>query len=276
MRVVSEASEVLSGTCLIAAPHMDDGVLGCGGTVSMLPDKTAVHFLYATDGSRSPVKPFSRAANRDLVTIRAAEARSALAVLGIPPENVHLLGLPDARLHRHADKLTRLLTETLAAVQPERVLVPFRYDRHPDHLALNRGMHRALVRAGSAASMYEYFVYTRWRLLPRHDVRRYIEDRHLLQIETGSQAARKRQALERFASQTTRFFPWQRRPILTPERVAEVSRAPELFLLFDPAFPGAEIFPRRRAWLRLVHTCEPRLKRWKDALAYLLSRRQQP
>lgn len=271
MRVVSDPSQIFDGRCLVAAPHMDDAVLACGGTVSMLAGRAAIRFVYATDGARSPIPPFSRSADARLPPIRMRETRTALASLGVSPENIQFLGLPDGRLRHHRDRLTEQLAQVLRATTPDHVLVPFRFDRHPDHLALTRCMHAALAVTGSDAVVYEYFVYWRWQLLAQKDVRKYIGAEHLVRVDLEGHAAEKRRALDCFRSQTTRFFAWQTRPILTEQRLSEICRAPELFLRYDPAFPDFAIFPRLRTWIRLVHACEPRLKIWKDRAVYLLS-----
>jgi LmbE family N-acetylglucosaminyl deacetylase len=102
--------------------------------------------------------------------------------------------------------------------------MPFRFDRHPDHLAVNHAVIGA-QRQGlvAPARLYEYFVYYRWRLLPGRDLRRYIHPHHLLAVDTEVVSRQKRQALDCYASQTTLFSPWQTRPILTPAaRVREV------------------------------------------------------
>jgi LmbE family N-acetylglucosaminyl deacetylase len=270
MRIVDDPSQVFDGTCLVAAPHMDDAVLGCGGTISRLAGKASIRFVYATDGARSPVPPFSRSADARLPPIRMRETRNALARLGVSPDNIRFLGLPDGRLRHHAEQLTEQLAQLLGSTTPDHVLVPFRFDRHPDHLALTRCMHAALALARSDAVVHEYFVYWRWQLLARKDVRKYIGAEHILRVDLGGHAAEKRRALDCFRSQTTLFFDWQTRPILTEQRLSEICRAPELFLRYDPASPDLAIFPRLRTWIRFVHACEPRLKIWKDRAVYLL------
>jgi LmbE family N-acetylglucosaminyl deacetylase len=72
------------GVIVIAAPHMDDEILSCGGTIARLPDKDRVHCVYATDGSKSPapIFPWLGAIASDLVTVWMREAKRALGILG--------------------------------------------------------------------------------------------------------------------------------------------------------------------------------------------------
>lgn len=264
---------VFRGTTLILVPHMDDEVLACGGTIARIEDKSCIHLVYATNGSRSPV-PVRRRRHHgpapELPAIRETEARRALAVLGVPEENLRFLGLPDGRLRHHRVELRGRLEEALEELRPRRVLFPFRFDRHADHLALNRVASSVLAARGRECAQYEYFVYHRWRLLPSGDVRTYVTPERLHSVETAAVADLKLRALQEFKSQTTRFFPWQTRPNLTPELLEEVSSSSEVFLEGDPDRPGARILTRLRLWIRLSHVLEPRLKKGKDfALAYL-------
>jgi LmbE family N-acetylglucosaminyl deacetylase len=272
--VLIDPSEQFAGRIVIAIPHMDDGVLACGGTLALLPEKERVHLIYATDGmgSPAPVLPWRDSVPPDLGKVRCAEARAAMESLGVPTENIHFLDLPDGRLQRHAAELERALSELIRRIRPRHLFVPFRYDRHPDHLAVNRAVTRGWPDYEPGTGIIEYFVYHRWRLLPRGDVRTYVDARHLLTVEIGLACERKRTALEHFQSQTTRFYSWQTRPNLTPTLLDEVSRSPEVFLRYDPACPGAKVFRGFSWWIRLVHRLEPFLKVHKDRAVALLRR----
>jgi len=253
------------GPLLLLVPHMDDCVLGCGGTLARLADAARVHVLYATDGKRSPepLLPWrDRVDTETLGRDRVAEARAALARLGVPEENVRFLGLPDGGLRRVADVLARGVEAAVERLRPRWLLAPFRFDRHPDHLALNRAA-TALHRAGGP-ELVEYFVYQHSRLLPRGDVRRYVRPGQLVRVEIDTVAERKAEALRAFRSQTTRYYPWQTRPNLTPQLIEAVSRVPETFLPYDPRFAGSRIFASGATWIRLAQRLEPTLKRRKD------------
>ena len=113
------------------------------------------------------------------------------------------------------------------------------------------------------AQVSEYFVYHRWRLLPRRDVRRYIRPEYLLELPIADVAERKRASLDCFETQTTRYYDWQTRPILTPELLDDECARPEFFLRCDPAVRGAAVFSRAATWIRIAHRLEPRLQKWK-------------
>jgi LmbE family N-acetylglucosaminyl deacetylase len=267
-------AELFPGTIMVAAPHMDDEVLACGGTIARLPDRARVHLIYATDGTRSytPVVPWLDETSPELSTVRRAEARLALQTLGVSPGNLHFLDFPDGKLEHHKREFETSFMELLRKIRPDHVLIPFRYDRHPDHLAVNRAAHSALRRHNSRAQLFEYFVYYRWRMLPGRDIRTYVQADQLLAVDIETVAARKRTALECFKSQTTRYYTWQDRPILSQTSLDEVCRHPEVFLRYDPVLAGAAVFTGARTWIRLVHAFEPMAKRRKDQVMALIRR----
>jgi LmbE family N-acetylglucosaminyl deacetylase len=261
-----EPGNLLPGITIIVVPHMDDGILACGGTIAQIPHKKNVHIVYATDGRRSPAPllPMRDLTQVDLADVRAKEARMAMGLLGITEENIHFLNLPDGHLLHHLPALNRLLQELFQSIRPTHILLPFRYDHHTDHLALNRIVSSAYQNGCVIADLMEYFVYYRWRLLPQKDVRQYIRPQYLRKVEIKKVSEKKRAALDCFKSQTTRFFEWQTRPNLTSSFLDEVSKTPEFFLRYDKKATGTLIFSRSVTIIRMAHRLEPFLKRQKD------------
>ena len=269
-----DAAHFFAGSGLILAPHMDDEALACGGTLALLPQKASWHVAYATDGSASPepVIPWRDRVSADLSAVRREEAIAAMSCLGLPPANLHFLDLPDGKLARHRDILSHHLRSLLGEIKPDHILVPFRYDGHSDHLALNWALRRVQQDGSAAPTVTDYFVYYRWRMLPGGDVRDYIRPELVKMVDTSSAAGQKRAALDCFKSQTTRFFSWQGRPNLTPEFLDAVSEEPECFLRADPSMSGATVFERSATWIRVAHRLEPFLKKRKDRLFALWRR----
>jgi len=260
---MKDPRQLFPGTLVIVAPHQDDETLGCGGLIALLAGQREIHVVFATDGARSPVLA-GGPANPGLVATREGEAREALGRLGVPPEHAHFLRFPDGRLSDDDPGLRRSLGDALNAIAPATVLVPFRFDWHPDHIAVHR-VAAALHRQQTVpVALVEYFVYTQRRLLPGGDVRACLKPGSLWTVETASVATLKREALECFRSQTTRFFDWQQRPILTPEVLTRACRSPEIFL------PSAARLATRTGippwWIGMATSLEPRLKRAKDGL----------
>ena len=264
-RFVNDVIGHFNGRILVIAPHMDDEALACGGLIALLPDKQRIHVAYATDGMKSPapVFPGRDSISPDLGAVRRTESEAAMRMLGVPLANLCFFNLPEGQLHNHRGDLARRVREHLRRVQPHHVLVPFRFDRHPDHLAVNRAVTEAVLDGEYGGRVEEYFVYHRWRLLPRKDIRRYVRPEGLLKLDITGVAALKRAALDCFRTQTTRYYPWQTRPILTPELLDEECRNPEYFLRYDASRPGKEVFTSASTWIRVAHRVEPKLQQWK-------------
>ena len=119
---------------LVIAPHPDDEVLGCGGTMARLAAGGAeVHVAIVTRGSA----PRFNAAHVKTVE---AEARRAHQALGIA--QTHFLDFPAAELDRvsHAD-LNVEMTRLVSGIEPDTLFLPFIGDVHLDHqLVFTSGM----------------------------------------------------------------------------------------------------------------------------------------
>jgi len=252
------------GLWLVIAPHMDDESLGCGMLLAERDSAQPVHVVFASDGSLSPPLPAGDRAVDGLVGMRQTEARHALSELGVPEGAVEFLGFPDGSLSDHILPLKSALKARIRELQPAHVFVPFRYDRHPDHLAVNRAVTELRSEQRTQADIWEYFVYSQWRLLPSGDVRTYLCREDLFSTFSEAAAVRKRRALEFHRSQTTLLWPAQRRPILTTALLDRVCGEPETLLRQRTDLPGRKALERSRWWVPVAHRLEPVLKRLKD------------
>jgi LmbE family N-acetylglucosaminyl deacetylase len=266
--------QLFPGTIVIIAPHMDDEALACGGLIAKLPDKNRIHVVYATDGMKSPapIIPGRDEISPDLGKVRMNESMQAMKLLGVPEQNLHFLCLPEAQLREIMPALQKALREKLKKLAPQHILVPFRYDRHLDHLAVNHIVVSAIEQGILQAQLIEYFVYYRWRLLPKHDIRKYIKPQFLYELNISDVAKQKRQSLDCFTSQTTIYYPWQTRPILTPVLLDEECANPEYFLSANASLSGTAVFSNAVPWIRLAHRLEPILLRWKYLTLSMLKR----
>lgn len=257
--------QLLPGTIVIVAPHMDDEVLACGGLIAKLPDKDRVHIIYATDGMKSPapIIPGHDEISPDLGKTRMQESTEAMKFLGIPEQNLHFLCLPEAQLKKHISSLRSLLSDKIRRIAPKHIFVPFRYDRHPDHLTVNHVVVSDVQQGILQAQLIEYFVYYRWRLMPKRDIRKYIRPELLLKLKIADVVQQKRKALDCFTSQTTIYYSWQTRPILTSVLLDEECENPEFFLISTSTLSGPAIFSNSVLLIHLVHRIEPFLQRWK-------------
>ncbi len=126
---------------VVLAPHMDDEVIGCGGTIARHVDAGAdVTVMYLTDGRRGAanVNRLKGAelheAELELIARRKEEAYKALGILGV--RKVAFLDCEDTKLDRDADAAARLRA-ALLEIRPDIVYLPFFLEHHPDHRAVS-------------------------------------------------------------------------------------------------------------------------------------------
>jgi len=136
---------------LVLAPHPDDEVIGCGGTLRkhiLAGGHITVAFM--TDGAKGrPAAEKLRQLSGEngeesavsVSELRKQEARRAAAIVGI--QDLIFLGYPDAGLSASpgvVSKLASLLSQT----RPDLVYLPFFTDTHHDHHMTNEVLIRAM------------------------------------------------------------------------------------------------------------------------------------
>ena len=222
--------------------------------------------------SPAPIIPGRDEISPDLGKIRILESTAAMKLLGIPEQNLHFLCLPEAQLKKNVSALRDLIRAKINLISPQHIFLPFRYDRHPDHLAVNHVITSDSEQGLIQTQLIEYFVYYRWRLMPKRDIRKYINPKFLYKLDITDIAKQKRQSLACFTSQTTMYYPWQTRPILTSTLLDEECQNPEYFLIAPASSSGTAIFSNSMLWIRLAHRLEPFLQRWKYMTGAFLKR----
>jgi N-acetylglucosamine malate deacetylase 1 len=110
---------------VVLAPHMDDEVIGCGGTIARhIAAGSEVSVIFLTDGRR---------AGDAVGATRKGEARRALQELGV--QQIEFLDAADGGLMEAAAALAGSLRAHLQRIQPALVYLPFFLEEHPDHRA---------------------------------------------------------------------------------------------------------------------------------------------
>lgn len=114
------------GKTLVIAPHPDDEVLGCGGTMARLADAGQdVHVAIVTRGQQ-PAFPV------ELVEQVRRELGEAHGLLGVA--KTHFLDLPAAALDTlPGAALNKAVGQVVDEVSPDTLFVPFIGDVHRDH-----------------------------------------------------------------------------------------------------------------------------------------------
>lgn len=133
---------------LVIAPHMDDEIIGCGGTLAKHVARGAsVTVVFLTDGAAGGIGTAGDtaaagggAARSDrpaepLTEVRKREARLALSVLGI--QKLEFLDARDGSLSS-TPELVAKLRAILRLGRFDMCYLPFFLEEHPDHRAASR------------------------------------------------------------------------------------------------------------------------------------------
>jgi LmbE family N-acetylglucosaminyl deacetylase len=151
------AADDLCKPALIIAPHPDDEVLGCGGTIIRKRQAGAeITVIFMTDGSNSHQHLLPR---ETLKQVRAEEAIAACQRLGVPADHVYFFEAPDSRLHTKISEAVEQLAALVATYHPAEIFVPYEHDPNPDHIAAAQAVNLLLAQQQHEIVCYEYPVW---------------------------------------------------------------------------------------------------------------------
>lgn len=143
----------------VVAPHPDDEILGCGGTIARAVKAGAqVHVVVVTRGQPPQF---------DAALVERIRGETLLAHASIGVTRTHFLDFPAAALDqvRRAD-LNQALSAVLADIEPDMLFVPFVGDIHIDHqIIFNAALVYARPRSGTVPACvlaYETQSETNW------------------------------------------------------------------------------------------------------------------
>jgi len=178
---------------LVLAPHPDDEVIGCGGSLYLHNRAGAsVTVVYMTDGRRGslrlqgngPRDVEREAFQEELIQARKAEAAAASQILGVG--ELVFLDYPDGALHLSAETVRRM-RNLLVMHRPDAVYLPFPTDRQRDHVETARIFSAAV---GEGTDSCQVFAYEVWSPLYPNCM-----------VDIGDVVEVKRKALLQFATQ---------------------------------------------------------------------------
>ncbi|MFH0946270.1 MAG: PIG-L deacetylase family protein [Planctomycetota bacterium] len=143
---------------LFLAPHPDDIIIGCGGTLKkLLAAAVPVRLIYLTDGREATLDPAQQTA---MAAARAAEAAAVSDMLGLPPPT--MLGWPEGSFRdpAHLEERAGQLRALLESFEPDGVFLPYLFDQNADHRFCNHLLARALTLSSRRPAIYGYEVLT--------------------------------------------------------------------------------------------------------------------
>ncbi|HSI37410.1 MAG: PIG-L deacetylase family protein [Phycisphaerae bacterium] len=187
---------------LVVAPHQDDETFGCGGLIALKRARGAtVTVVFVTDGGASP----ATGGATPCPAVRAAEARAALEILGVPAASTHFLNLSDGHLSTlspaERDVGVARLADVIRAAAPTSLCVPHARDCLPDHEATYHLAVGALERSGRAATLLQYPVWMAWLSSARALAACARGTARILTLPIHAAVEQKRTAIAKYASQ---------------------------------------------------------------------------
>ena len=133
---------------LVVAPHMDDDVIGPGGTLA----------LHRQKGSSVSVVFCAAGATPEQDRTRKAEARAAAEFMGF--ERVDWLDFPEGALSPNEAALSAKLEALVTELAPEQIFCPYVADHHRDHSAVALALAAALERSRWRGEVWSYEVWS--------------------------------------------------------------------------------------------------------------------
>jgi LmbE family N-acetylglucosaminyl deacetylase len=125
-------------TVLIVAPHPDDETFGCGGMIKLKRDAgVSVRVVLLTDGEA--VGGLTRESSEVVVTSRRREFIEASHRLGLKPDDLRWLHLPDGKLPHPGDEgfeiAVKALLGEIQVFTPGEIYCTHWQDARQDHIA---------------------------------------------------------------------------------------------------------------------------------------------
>lgn len=147
------------GKILMIAPHPDDEVLGCGGTLALLRQRGCqVKVVIVTDGSQGD--PCGYLAGESVSACRQRESLAALSILGI--DDAVFWYEPDAQ-YRHSAASAARFQALLDDYAADWLILPSVLDYHRDHVAISLSALEIWQQRGCRERV---FFYETWAAIP--------------------------------------------------------------------------------------------------------------
>lgn len=135
----------MPATALIVVAHPGEETLGCCRL--LVPEPAGVSILHVADGPSRDERAFQRsgASNaEEFHRIQREELRAAMEILGVAPEQLHSVGIPEWEAPLHLQNAVDVILQLLRAERPREVHThPFE-GGHPDTDAVCFAVHYAV------------------------------------------------------------------------------------------------------------------------------------
>jgi len=126
---------------LIISPHIDDGELGCGGSIAKLVEEgKEVHYAALSDAG---------------VSILREEVKESTKILHIKQENVKIFDFKTRHFPECRQEILDTLIDIREEIKPEMVFTPSTKDVHQDHQVVTSEALRAFKKTALTILGYE-------------------------------------------------------------------------------------------------------------------------
>lgn len=150
------------GKVLVVAPHPDDEILGCGGTLALLRQRACqIKVVIVTDGGAGDPLNYT---GGDVVNVRQQEAIAALGTLRIT--DVVFLNEQDG-CFRASSSFSEKMSSIIREFQPDWLFLPSILDYHRDHVAIGLSVVNSWEKSGCCGRAFFYEI---WAPLPADTV----------------------------------------------------------------------------------------------------------
>jgi LmbE family N-acetylglucosaminyl deacetylase len=214
---------------LVVAPHPDDEVIACGGTViKRILEGRSVKLIFTTDGSRSHaavLQIYSDPTPEELVRVRRVEAINAARLLGIPKESVYFLDAEDTKLHLSLAEVRRGLLRILSKYQSaSEIYVPHDVrELNSDHRLTGQLVIECVEQLQMRGQVFKYVVWDEntereFGFANRGDLREPADQcEEMLTVDIHDHLEQKIAAFNQHKTQVSLFSPAQTRPVVPPD-----------------------------------------------------------
>jgi LmbE family N-acetylglucosaminyl deacetylase len=190
---------------VVLSPHPDDETLGAGGLIAGARSRgEVVDIIVVTDGSGSHPRSEQYPRQR-LVDLRYAEVHKAGLALGLQPDRIKFLGLPDTLAPKSGLQFDTAVEETLEVVQRSgagTLFVTWESDPHCDHQA-SAEIAKAVRRMSPGLKLWAYPIWG-WHIEAGAETHQPPPAAFRIDISQFHQ--RKRQAIAAHTSQMTNLI----------------------------------------------------------------------
>jgi len=136
---------------IVFAPHPDDEILGCGGTLALLAQRGCkIKVIVVTDGGGAGwLGPGA-------VEARRLETMAALDVVGVA--DVEFMNEPDGNF-QNSHAFEQKIIQVLNRFKPDWIFAPSVLDYHRDHVAISQALYSAWMESVGGVRLFQYEIW---------------------------------------------------------------------------------------------------------------------